>query len=82
MSEPTRPDPEPVERFAADGQDSRADGQDSRADGQDSRINRRRDRIVAEIQRNRRGQYRIPTWVLTVALVALLAGWVLLVVLG
>jgi hypothetical protein len=75
MSEPTRPDPEPVERFAADGQDSRADGQDSR-------ISRRRDRIVAEIQRNRRGQYRIPTWVLTVALVALVAGWVLLVVLG
>jgi hypothetical protein len=73
MSEPTHP--EPAERFAADGQDSRADGQDSR-------INRRRDRIVAEIQRNRRGQYRIPTWVLTVALVALVAGWVLLVVLG
>jgi hypothetical protein len=75
MSEPTRPDPEPVERSAAGGQDSRADGQDSR-------INRRRDRIVAEIQRNRRGQYRIPTWVLTVALVALVAGWVLLVVLS
>ncbi|HEX2357206.1 MAG TPA: hypothetical protein VHI50_12195 [Micromonosporaceae bacterium] len=68
MSEPTRPDPKPVERSAADGQDSR--------------INRRRDRIVAEIQRNRRGQYRIPTWVLTVALVALVAGWVLLVVLS
>jgi hypothetical protein len=66
MAEPTRPDPETVERDVADGRDAR--------------INRRRDRIVNEIQRNRRGDYRIPTWVLATALAALVAGWILLIV--
>jgi hypothetical protein len=41
---------------------------------------RRRDRIVAEIQANRRGEYRVPTWVLVAALVAMIAGIVALVV--
>jgi hypothetical protein len=36
---------------------------------------RRRDRIVAEIQRNRRGEYQVPTWVLAVILVAFVAAW-------
>ncbi|HWB34984.1 MAG TPA: hypothetical protein VHA75_03065 [Rugosimonospora sp.] len=35
---------------------------------------RRRQRIVDEIQRNRRGDYVVPTWVLTAALLALIAG--------
>ena len=34
---------------------------------------RRRDKIVAEIEANRRGEYTVPTWVLTVILVAILA---------
>jgi len=38
-------------------------------------VQRRRDRIVAEIQRNRRGEYRVPTWVLAVILVAFVAAW-------
>ncbi len=38
-------------------------------------VDRRRDRIVAEIQRNRRGEYRVPTWVLAVILVAFVAAW-------
>lgn len=38
-------------------------------------MQRRRDRIVAEIQRNRRGEYRVPTWVLAVILVAFVAAW-------
>lgn len=38
-------------------------------------LNRRRDRIVAEIRRNRRGEYKVPTWVLALALVAILATW-------
>ena len=33
-------------------------------------IDRRREKIRAEIERNRRGEYTVPTWVLAVALVA------------
>jgi hypothetical protein len=45
-------------------------------------INRRRDRIVAEIQRNRRGEYKVPTWVLAVLLVVIVASWVALITLS
>ena len=41
---------------------------------------RRRDRIVAEIQRNRRGEYRVPTWVLAAVLLVILAGWATLII--
>jgi hypothetical protein len=44
-------------------------------------IDRRRAKIVEEIQRNRRGDYRVPTWVLAVLLVMVVTGWVALVVL-
>jgi hypothetical protein len=37
-------------------------------------LKRRRDKIAAEIERNRRGDYTVPTW----ALAALLAGFFLL----
>jgi len=40
---------------------------------------RRRNKIVEEIQRNRRGEYTVPTWVLVVLLVALLGGWLALI---
>lgn len=40
---------------------------------------RRRNKIVEEIQRNRRGEYTVPTWVLVVILVALLGGWLALI---
>jgi hypothetical protein len=36
---------------------------------------RRRERIIAEIQRNRRGEYTVPTWILTATLVLVVAGW-------
>jgi hypothetical protein len=39
---------------------------------------RRRERIYQEIQRNRRGEYTVPTWVLTVTLVAIIAAFVVL----
>jgi hypothetical protein len=45
-------------------------------------VERRRDRIVAEIQRNRRGEYRVPTWVLAAILVAFLAAWAALIFLS
>ncbi len=41
---------------------------------------RRRERIAAEIDRNRRGEYTVPTWVLTAALVLLVAGIAALVI--
>jgi hypothetical protein len=45
-------------------------------------VERRRDRIVAEIQRNRRGEYRVPTWVLAAILLAFVAAWALLIILS
>jgi hypothetical protein len=38
-------------------------------------MQRRRDKIVAEIQANRRGEYTVPTWVLTAILVAILVAF-------
>ncbi|HET6214151.1 MAG TPA: hypothetical protein VFE14_14905 [Micromonosporaceae bacterium] len=46
-----------------------------------SRLDRRRDKIVAEIQRNRRGGHRVPTWVLALLLLLALAGWAAIVLL-
>jgi hypothetical protein len=45
-----------------------------------NRMNRRRDKIVAEIERNRRGESRVPTWVLGLILVLVVAGFAALVV--
>ena len=42
-------------------------------------LERRRDKIADEIARNRRGEYRVPTWVLTVGLVAFVAAWASLI---
>ena len=41
-------------------------------------MQRRRDKIVEEIQRNRRGEYSVPTWVLVAALVAIVGGFIAL----
>lgn len=43
---------------------------------------KRRNRIAAELERNRRGEYKVPTWVLAVILVVFVTGWVLLIVLS
>jgi hypothetical protein len=43
---------------------------------------RRREKMVAEIERNRAGGHRIPTWVLALALVAMLAAWAAVIVLS
>jgi hypothetical protein len=42
----------------------------------------RREKITAEIERNRRGEYTVPTWVLALALLAFVAAWAALVVLS
>ncbi|HEX2144651.1 MAG TPA: hypothetical protein VHG10_09105, partial [Glycomyces sp.] len=39
---------------------------------------RRTTRIREEIARNRRGEYTVPTWVLAVALAAVIAVWILI----
>ena len=44
-------------------------------------MQRRRNKIVEEIQRNRRGEYTVPTWVLAALLVAIVGGFIALLVL-
>jgi hypothetical protein len=43
------------------------------------RVERKRDRIRAEITRNRAGGHKIPTWALAVVLGLLVAGWLYLI---
>jgi hypothetical protein len=43
---------------------------------------RRRDRIRAEIEANRRGEYVVPTWVLVVILLAFVGAWAAFVMLS
>ena len=45
-------------------------------------VARRRARIAAELERNRRGEHTVPTWVLVVILLALVGGLALLIVLS
>ena len=45
-----------------------------------NRVDQRRERIRTEIERNRRGEYTVPTWVLVVVLIVVLAGWAAVVV--
>jgi hypothetical protein len=47
-----------------------------------SRVDRRRDNIVAEIERNRRGEHRVPTWVLALVLLMLVAAIAVFVIFG
>lgn len=42
-------------------------------------VERRRHKIREEIDRNRRGEYAVPTWVLTLALVAMVGAWLALI---
>ena len=46
----------------------------SRAQLRQNRLDRKRAKIVAEIQRNRRGEFTVPTWVLTALLLLIIAG--------
>jgi hypothetical protein len=43
---------------------------------------RRLDRMRAEVERNRQGGHRVPTWVLALVLVLFVAGWATLVLLS
>jgi hypothetical protein len=46
------------------------------------RVDRRRDNIIAEIERNRCGEHRVPTWVLALVLAAMVAAIAAFVLLG
>jgi hypothetical protein len=41
-------------------------------------LENRRAKVIAEIERNRRGEYKVPTWVLTLILVVVIVGLVAL----
>jgi hypothetical protein len=43
---------------------------------------RRRDKFVAEIERNRQGGHKVPTWVLALALVSFVAVWAAVIALS
>ncbi|MGE5830407.1 MAG: hypothetical protein ACM30G_18875 [Micromonosporaceae bacterium] len=43
-------------------------------------VQNRRRKVVEEIERNRRGEYRIPTWVLAIALGMIVATWAAVIV--
>ena len=45
-------------------------------------VNKRREKIVAEIERNRRGEHKVPTWVLVVSLLAMLGGLAAIIIWG
>lgn len=45
-------------------------------------IERRREKIRAEVDRNRRGEYTVPTWVLALALALIVGGWLALIFLA
>ena len=42
-------------------------------------LDRKRAKVAAEVARNRRGEHRVPTWVLVVLLVVIVGGWLTLV---
>ncbi|SCL36067.1 hypothetical protein GA0070616_5390 [Micromonospora nigra] len=45
-------------------------------------VERRREKIRAEIERNRRGEYTVPTWVLALALALIVGAWAALIILA
>jgi hypothetical protein len=55
-------------------------GVDLRPPVRENWVQRRRRKIREEIERNRRGEAAIPTWVLAALLVVIVVGWVLFVV--
>jgi hypothetical protein len=77
MDEPDQPEQAPP---------SKSEGRQRRTkedlDARWARIDKRRAKIRAEIERNREGGHRVPTWVLAAILVVVLAVWIFLIVTG
>jgi hypothetical protein len=53
---------------------------DSKLDYMLRRGHDRREKMIAEIQANRRGEYKVPTWVLALMLVAIVGGFAALLI--
>jgi hypothetical protein len=49
---------------------------------QASRLQRRRAKIAAELDRNREGDYRVPTWVMVVAILVIVVAFAALITFG
>ena len=47
-----------------------------------SRLERRRNKIREEVARDRRGEYKIPTWVLVLCLVLFVGAWAAWIILA
>ena len=45
-----------------------------------ARVERRRDKIRTEIERNREGGHKVPTWALAVILGLVVFAWILLII--
>jgi hypothetical protein len=61
-------------------EDSRRDSAEQRPEQvRQNWLERRREKVIAEIERNRRGEYTVPTWVLVGLLLLFIAGWAALV---
>ncbi|WJK35994.1 hypothetical protein [Solwaraspora sp. WMMA2065] len=71
MVDPTRDDPAPP---------TTAPGRPSPFPRTETWLERRRNKIAAEIARNRRGDYTVPTWVLATALALILGAWAVLII--
>jgi hypothetical protein len=44
-------------------------------------LDRRREKVVEEILRNRRGDHRVPTWVLAAILAVIVVAWASVIIL-
>jgi hypothetical protein len=53
---------------------------DPQSESRKSWVQKRQDKMAAEIARNRRGEYKVPTWVLAAILLAVLGAWITLIV--
>jgi hypothetical protein len=71
MTMPDQPPAEPSTRLERELKEAAEPGL--------ARVERRRDRIRDELERNRAGHHRVPTWVLAAVLAAIIIGWVVLV---
>ncbi|MFY1650081.1 hypothetical protein ACN27J_04205 [Solwaraspora sp. WMMB762] len=74
MADPTRDDPAPPPPPPS------AAGRPSPFPRTETWLERRRNKIAAEIARNRRGEYTVPTWVLATALALILGVWAVLII--
>lgn len=77
-----KPSPDDSPKPSADSDAASTEDGSAAPERKPSRLERRRQKIRDEIERNRRGEYSVPTWVLVVVLIAVIVGWALLIILA